>query len=82
MTQTIRNSEKAVIAAADQPATMDRLRQSGNPATRRAAGFMNEITAMHSRNDYDAKQNQCAQNALYYMPMAEIERLCAAYDAA
>ena len=78
--QSIAKSAQAVIFAAGQLAVMERMLHHGNPAIRRAAETMYQIVSMHRLGDYNlAREHQIANDALFYLPMAEIERLCAAY---
>jgi hypothetical protein len=80
--QSTQNAIKAVIWAADAPAITERLSNHGNPAVRKAAEHIGRISSDHARNDYNhASAFQAANDALYYLPMPEIERLCAAYEA-
>ena len=81
--QSIAQSHSAVIFAADQPATMARLARNGCASTRKAAELLAQIAEMHRRSDYNhAMEHQIAENALFYLPMSEIELLCAAYERA
>lgn len=71
---------RAMVAAADKPAIMDALRNSGNPATRRGAEALHRITMMHAANDYTtAMQHQHAGDALRHLPTGVIDWLVADY---
>ena len=76
----MKDAPRAVIASADVEATMQRMRESGNPATRKSASLMSEIAGMHQRNDYNrARECQIANDVLFYLPMDEIGKLVAEY---
>jgi hypothetical protein len=82
MSRSLAFAHQAVIFAADQPAIMHALSRHGNPAIRRAAETLDQIVAMHRRHDYNqARELQIADNALFCLPLDEIEKLCAAYEA-
>ena len=77
----MKNAINAVIWAADVPSQMARLSGHGNPAVRAAAVHIARIESDHWRNDYNREAAiQNADNALFYLPMPEIERLCSAYE--
>ncbi len=79
-TETLAHANKAVQKAADDPATMERFHRHGNPAVRRAAEVMNQIASNHARNDYNpARNHQIADDALFYLPFAQIEEIIAKF---
>jgi hypothetical protein len=77
---SLAHAHRAVIFAADHAEVMHRL--TNNPATRRAADTMGQIVEMHRVHDHNpAREHQIAEDALFFLPMREIEILCAEYEA-
>lgn len=77
---TMANAHAAVIfAARHDKALMDRFATHGNPAVRKAAEIMAYLAGMADQET--ARHQATAENALYYMPMPQIEELLRAYAA-
>lgn len=76
-TWSMARAHDAVILAADTQETFDRLAHHRHPAVKKAMISIREIADMHAQNDYNrAREIQLADDALFYLPLAQIEALC------
>ena len=73
---SMKNAHRAVIHVARMmPAVAARFAKHGNPLVRMSAAHMNFIAGIADQET--ARQYQCANDALYYMPFPQIEECLA-----